>query len=123
MELEEMAGKLVRALGKNPDISPEDKRPVLEMLNIKVLISPDKEIKIEGWFAPPTDDGLLSTSRSWRCHLSLFCQSARLPGDPGNYAYHHRGGCFIPCIIMEDEVVLPPINFKRRHDQIHHPSR
>ena len=61
MELEEMAGKIVRALDKNPDISPEDKRPVLEMPNIKVLISPDKEIKMEGWFAPPTDDGLLST--------------------------------------------------------------
>jgi site-specific DNA recombinase len=66
--LEEMAGKIVASLGENLDIAPEDKRKVLEMLNVKVLISPDKKRKIEGWFTPP-DDGLLYTSSSWRCRL------------------------------------------------------
>jgi len=76
--LEKMANKIVGALGNNLDISPEDKRNIMEVLNLKVLISPDKKIKIEGYFTPETD-GLLSTSRLWRCRPLLFCQSAILP--------------------------------------------
>jgi site-specific DNA recombinase len=59
--LEIMASNIVGALGNDLDISPQDKRKVMEMLNLKVLISPDRNIKLEGWFAPDSD-GLLSTS-------------------------------------------------------------
>jgi hypothetical protein len=59
--LEIIASKIVGALGNNLDISPQDKRKVMEMLNLKVLISPDKRIKLEGWFTPE-NDGLFSTS-------------------------------------------------------------
>ena len=59
--LEIIAPKIVGALGNNLDISPQDKRKVMEMLNLKVLISPDKRIKLEGWFTPE-NDGLFSTS-------------------------------------------------------------
>jgi len=59
--LEQMASKIVSALGNNLDISPEEKRQVMQMLNLKVLISRDGLVKLEGWFAPESD-GLLSTS-------------------------------------------------------------
>lgn len=59
--LEELAGEIVTALGNNLDIPPEDKRNVMEMLHIKVIISPEKNITVEGWFST---DGLLSTSYS-----------------------------------------------------------
>jgi len=58
--LEQFASKIVSALGKNLDISPPDKRQIMQMLNLKVMISIDGKIKLEGWFAPESD-GLLST--------------------------------------------------------------
>ena len=57
--LEEMASEIVTALGHNLDIPPIDKRNVMEMLHIKVIVSPDKNVKIEGWYST---DGLSSTS-------------------------------------------------------------
>ena len=59
--LEQMAGKIVSALGDNLDIAPQDKRYVMEMLNLKVLISRDGRVKLEGWFAPEIA-GFSSTS-------------------------------------------------------------
>jgi hypothetical protein len=56
-----MASNIVSALGNNLDISAEDKRKVMQMLNIKVLISPERRIKLEGWFGAESD-GLLSPS-------------------------------------------------------------
>jgi hypothetical protein len=58
--LEKFASKIVSTLGHNLDISPQDKRQVMQMLNLKVLISRDGTIKLEGWFTPESD-GLLST--------------------------------------------------------------
>jgi len=57
--LEEFAEKIVEALGNNFDISPQDKRQIMQMLNLKVLIWRNGAIKLEGWFAPEVD-GLLS---------------------------------------------------------------
>ncbi|MCI0553765.1 MAG: hypothetical protein L0287_22685, partial [Anaerolineae bacterium] len=59
--LEQFASKIVSALGNNLDISPQDKRQIMQMLNLKVLISRDGTIKLEGWFIPESD-GLSSTS-------------------------------------------------------------
>ena len=59
--LEQMALKIVGTLGNNLDISPQDQRQVMQMLNLKVLISRDGRIKLEGWFSPESD-GLLSTT-------------------------------------------------------------
>ncbi len=61
VNLEKMADKIVRALGNNLDISPEDKRKVIVMLNLKVLISADKTIKVEGYFTLE-NDGLSFTA-------------------------------------------------------------
>jgi site-specific DNA recombinase len=60
VELEKMAGQITEALGENLDIAEAEKRKVLELLNIKVLISPDKKIKLTGFFCP-TDSGVFST--------------------------------------------------------------
>jgi hypothetical protein len=57
--LEKMASIILNALGNNLDISPPDKRHVMQMLNLKVRISRNGSIKLEGWFAPESD-GLLS---------------------------------------------------------------
>jgi hypothetical protein len=57
--LEQLASKIIGTLGDNLDISPQDKREVMKMLNLKVLISREGRIKLEGWFTPESD-GLLS---------------------------------------------------------------
>jgi site-specific DNA recombinase len=67
--LEKFARKIIDVLGGNLNISLHDKRQIMQMLNLKVLISRDGRIKLEGWFAPERD-GLLSTS-------SIHC--VRLP--------------------------------------------
>lgn len=54
VELEAMAARIVEALGYNLDIPETEKRRILELLNIKVLISPDKKIKLTGFFCPPS---------------------------------------------------------------------
>jgi hypothetical protein len=85
--LEGMAGKIVCALGNNLDISPQEKRDVLEMLNVKVLISLEGKVKVEGWFTPESDGfsytsssqlavhwkGLGSRRRSSLLRSTLFC--------------------------------------------------
>ena len=60
VRLEEMATKMVEALGYNLDIPEDQKRCILKLLNLKVILSPKKDITLEGWFTP-TDDGLSST--------------------------------------------------------------
>jgi hypothetical protein len=66
-DLEEMASRVSELLESNIDISDQDKRKIMEMLNLKVLISPDKKIKIDGWFTPENENnGLLSISQSWQ---------------------------------------------------------
>jgi site-specific DNA recombinase len=60
VKLEEMATKMVEALGYNLDIPETEKRRILKLLNLKVILSPNKDITLEGWFTPH-DDGLLST--------------------------------------------------------------
>ncbi len=60
--LEQFAAKITNGLGHNLDISPADKRQIMQMLNLKVLISKDGAMKLEGWFAPESDDLLSTTS-------------------------------------------------------------
>ena len=60
LSLEAMASQIVTALGYDLDILAADKRRVMEMLHIKVIISPSKNVTVEGWFS---GDGLLSSSR------------------------------------------------------------
>ena len=60
--LEQMAFKIVSSLGNNLDISPQDKRQVMQMLNLKVLISRDGMIKLEGWFATESYGFLINSS-------------------------------------------------------------
>ena len=68
--LEEFAVKILSTLGNNFDISPQDKRQIMQMLNLKVLISRNGAIKLEGWFAPEVD-GLLSMSSAHCAHRLL----------------------------------------------------
>ena len=63
VNLEEMAEKIVTSLGNNLDIPEEAKRKVLELLNVKVIISPDKEVKVEGWFSSETNGFISQPSR------------------------------------------------------------
>jgi site-specific DNA recombinase len=65
--LEQFASKIIGALGNDLDISPQDKRQIMQMLNLKVLISKNGALKLEGWFAPEAD-GLLSTSSVYYVH-------------------------------------------------------
>lgn len=67
ISLEKFAGKVVAALGKNLDISPQDKRLIMQMINLKVLISVDGRVKLEGWFTPE-NDGFSSTTLTHYVH-------------------------------------------------------
>ena len=60
--LEQMAANILNVLGDNLDISPQEKRQVMQMLNLKVLMSLNGRVRLEGWFRE--DDGLLSTPLS-----------------------------------------------------------
>jgi site-specific DNA recombinase len=53
--LEELSRQIVEALGENLDIPGSEKRRILELLNIKVLLSPNGKIKLTGFFYPQTD--------------------------------------------------------------------
>jgi hypothetical protein len=75
--LEQFAAKIVSALGNNFDISPQDKRQIMQMLNLKVLISRNGAIKLEGWFAPEVD-GLLSMTSERYAHPPLQLQEHAL---------------------------------------------
>ncbi len=76
ISLEKFAGRVVTALGKSLDISPQDKRQIMQMLNLKVLISTDGRVKLQGWFAPE-NEGLSSTT-SVRCARRLLRLRARV---------------------------------------------
>ncbi len=76
--LEQMASRVRELLESNIDIADQDKRKIMEMLNLKVLIAPDRKMKIEGWFTPE-NNGLLSISQS----------SQRSPKMAGQIIYPH----------------------------------
>jgi site-specific DNA recombinase len=59
--LEHFAAQVTNQLENNFDISLSDKRQIMQMLNLKVLISKDGAIKLNGWFVTE-NDGLLSTT-------------------------------------------------------------
>ena len=65
--LEQFAAKITSALDKDVDISPADKRQIMRMLNLKVLISTDGAINLEGWFASESD-GLSDTTSVHYAH-------------------------------------------------------
>jgi len=72
--LENFASKIVGALGENLEISPQDKRQIMQMLNLKVLISRDGNVKLEGWFIPESDS-LSSITSARYVHLLLILQA------------------------------------------------
>jgi hypothetical protein len=54
--LEAFASAIRDLIASEGRITPEQKRDILEMLHVKVMISKqDEEIKIEGWFGPPIE--------------------------------------------------------------------
>jgi hypothetical protein len=48
-------------IGSSDDPSPDIKRRILELLNVRVIIRQDDEVKVEGWFTPK-EVGLLDTA-------------------------------------------------------------
>ena len=54
------------------EISPEKKRTILEMLHIKIILSPERDIRLDGWFdPPPIDYRLLDPSSGHYAHLQM----------------------------------------------------
>lgn len=60
--LEHLAEKIKHALSQNLIISPEIKRQIMQMLNLKVVISSEGQINLKGWFIQEDDDLLSTTS-------------------------------------------------------------
>jgi len=63
--MESFAARVRRVMGDDNKLTPEKQRKVLEMLHVKVVMKPDRDFKIEGWFGPPIDG--LSYTTSARC--------------------------------------------------------
>jgi hypothetical protein len=61
-ELEKFAAKISAELFNKEEISLEKKRQLLEMLHIKVILHPDGNVVLDGWFNVPEDSGLLVTT-------------------------------------------------------------
>jgi site-specific DNA recombinase len=54
--------------------SPEEKRHILELLHITVKVDLNGYVRLEGWFIPQEDDGLLNQPSRWladRCWCRL----------------------------------------------------
>ena len=59
--LEKFATKITGALDNKLDILPTEKKQIMQMLNLQVLISRNGAIMLEGWFSPERE-GLSSTT-------------------------------------------------------------
>ncbi len=69
--LEVFAKEIVEGLldEEDEEISPEKKRMILEMLHIKIILSPERDIRLDGWFdPPPIDYRLLDPSSAHYAH-------------------------------------------------------
>jgi hypothetical protein len=64
--LENFAAQITEELFAEEEISLEKKRQLLEMLHTKVILHPDGNVGLDGWFNVPESGGLLDTS-SERC--------------------------------------------------------
>jgi hypothetical protein len=74
--------KVVGTLGINIAISPVDNRHIMQMLNLKVLISLDGGVKLEGWFTPESDGLSSTTSSRYRRKALRFSVDLRLGLSP-----------------------------------------
>jgi hypothetical protein len=68
--LEKFAAEIVDELFAQEEISFQKKRQLFEMLHLRVLLHPDGNLGIEGWFnVPEPADGLLGTTSKHYVHL------------------------------------------------------
>ena len=64
--LEVFAKEIVEGLlAEDDDVSPERKRKILKMLHIKVILFPDGNVQLDGWFNPPETKGLLDQASAY----------------------------------------------------------
>lgn len=67
--MERFASEILEELGAEDEITLEKKRKLFEMMHVKVILHPDGNVNLEGWFNVPEHDGLLPPP-SARCdHL------------------------------------------------------
>jgi hypothetical protein len=65
--LKQFAAQIADGLLPVEDITTERKREILDLMHIKVLLHPDGEIGLDGWFnIPELEKGLLGSSSSYR---------------------------------------------------------
>jgi len=70
--LKQFAAQIAEGLLPIEDISLERKRQILDLMHIKVLIHPDREVELDGWFnITELEKGLLGSSSS--CRASHWC--------------------------------------------------
>jgi hypothetical protein len=77
--MEQFANKVLVYLNNKTDVPFVEKRRILEMLHALVIIEPEGQVRVEGWFNPPsvaTADGETSTA-STRCARPLPRLQAR----------------------------------------------
>jgi len=75
--LKQFAAQIAEGLLPVEDLTLERKREILNLMHIKVLLHPDREVDLDGWFnIPELEKGLLGSSSSYRA--SHWCNLLRL---------------------------------------------
>jgi len=75
--LKQFAAQIAEGLLPVEDLTLERKREILNLMHIKVLLHPDREVDLDGWFnIPELEKGLLGSSSS--CRASHWCNLLRL---------------------------------------------
>jgi hypothetical protein len=57
--MERFAGEILEELGSEEEITLEKKRKLFEMMHVKVILHPDGNVNLDGWFNVPEYNGLL----------------------------------------------------------------
>lgn len=57
--MERFAGEILEELGTEEEITLEKKRKLFEVMHVKVILHPDGNVNLDGWFNVPEYDGLL----------------------------------------------------------------
>ena len=65
--LERFAAEIVDELFAEQEITLEKKRRLFEMMHLKVILHPDGNVGVDGWFTVPEPAGGLLDTASTRC--------------------------------------------------------
>ena len=86
--LEEYARRICHRLD-TVDPTPEEKRHILQLLHVEVRVDLEKNIRLDGWFSPEEDDGLLIQESRCR-EVLVWCRLLPRRSHPPGRLLHRK---------------------------------